>query len=202
VLLGPFGPVGPVEFRLTGPNVSASLGPRMGPFGSTLGLMSRLIWAHMKQLKVGLPDYLREELERAAATSGKSLADEVRVRLEASFESEGSDPETRALAAAVDNLAKLVRLQTGHKWHKHAAANRIMRYAITGRLARLQPEGEPVFRPDELPKNRPAAPGSNDPETMGLALEAIDFHAPARTSLEQSHELFEKTKELDKDKKS
>jgi plasmid stability protein len=167
--------------------------------------MSSQIRAHMKQLKVGLPDYLREELERAAAASGRSLADEVRVRLEASFESEGSDPETRALAAAVDNLASLVAIQTGHKWHKHAAANRVMRYAITARLARLKPEGEAVFQPDELPKNRLAAPGSDDPDTMGLALEAINFHTPPM-SLEQSHELLEKTKrefqQLDKDKKS
>jgi hypothetical protein len=147
----------------------------------------------MKQLKVGLPDYLREELEQAAAASGRSLADEVRVRLEASFESEGSDAETRALTAAVGNLATLVRLQTGHKWHKHPAANRVMRYAITARLARLKPNGEAVFGPDELPKSRLAAPGSDDPEAMGLGLEAIDFHAP-QMNLEQSHELVEKSK--------
>ena len=161
----------------------------------------------MKQLKVGLPDYLREELERAAAASGKSLADELRVRLEASFESEGSDPETRTLVTAVDNLAELVAIQTGHKWHKHPAANRVLRYAIAARLARLKPEGEPVFGLDELPKNRLAAPGSDDPETMGLALEAVNFHTQQQMSLKQRHELSEKTKrtirqELDKGKKS
>jgi len=161
----------------------------------------------MKQLKVGLPDYLREELEQAAAASGKSLADEVRVRLEASFESEGSDPETRALVGAVDFLAGLVNIQTGHKWHQHPAANRVLRYAIMARLARLKPNGDPVFGPDELPKRRLAAPDSDDPEVMGLALEAVDFHTP-RMSLKQRHELHRKTisefqelEKLEKDKK-
>jgi hypothetical protein len=107
--------------------------------------MSSSIWAQMKQLKVGLPDHLREELERAAAASGKSLADEVRGRLELSFESRGSDAETRALADAVDNLAILVKIQTGHAWHQHPAAHRALRYAVTARLARLKRNGEPVF---------------------------------------------------------
>jgi hypothetical protein len=143
----------------------------------------------MKQLKIRLPDHLHEWVERAAAASERSLNEEVRMRLEASFEREGTDPETQALVAAVENLATLVKIQTAHKWHEHPAATRVLRHAITARLDRLKPNGEEVFGTEELPKSRLAAPGSDDPEVMALALEAIDFHAP-HMRLEQS-KMFE-----------
>ena len=133
----------------------------------------------MKQLKVGLPDELRDQLEAAAASSGKALGEEIRDRLETGI---AADTETRKLLDAVGSLATLVRLQTGHDWHNHPAANRVMRYALTARLARLKPEGEGIFAPGDLPIARLVAPESEDPEAMGLALEAMEFHTPPMTS--------------------
>ena len=157
----------------------------------------------MKQLKASVPDYLQEELERAASASGSSLSEEIRRRLEFSFKAEGVGPEDRDLIVAISDLMRFVRIQTGHEWHQHAAAHRALRHAITARLARLKPEGEPVFGPGQLPTNQLVA--SDDPETMGLGLEAIHFHTP-QMSLEQSHELFEKTRrklqQREKDNKS
>src|SRR5438128_1680405 len=131
-----------------------------------------------RQMGVGLPDDLRAQLEAASAAGGHSVAEEIRRRLERTFEDEGIDPETRKLMAAIGSLTTLVRLQTGHAWHSHAAANRVLRHAITARLARLKPSGEAVFAPDELPSARLVAAGSDDPEAMGLGLEAVDFHTP------------------------
>jgi hypothetical protein len=132
----------------------------------------------MKQLKVGLPDELREQLEAVAAESGKALGEEIRDRLEAGI---AGDAETRKLVEAVGSLATLVRLQTGHAWHSHPGANRVMRHALTARLARLKPEGDGIFAPGDLPTARLVAPESDDPEAMGLALEAMDFHTPPMT---------------------
>jgi hypothetical protein len=51
-----------------------------------------------------------------------------------------------------------------------------MRNTITARLQRLRPEGERTFGVGELPNDRLVA--SDDPEAMGLGLEAVDFHQP------------------------
>jgi hypothetical protein len=102
------------------------------------------------------------------------ISAEIRRRLEKSLELDRLTPETRALMDAIANFAVLVRLQTGEKWHSHPAAHLVMQTEITARLGRSKPDGEPVFVPKHLPKVRPVA--SDDPHTMGLALEAIEFH--------------------------
>jgi hypothetical protein len=133
----------------------------------------------MTQLKVSLPDQLRSQLETAVEGTSRSLGDEIRKRIDAGLDREERlDDQTLRLAYAIDRLASYVFLQTGHHWHDHPAANRVMRHAITARLARLRPEGDQVFRPDELPKHRLVASGSDDPEAMGLGLEALEFHTP------------------------
>jgi len=138
----------------------------------------------MTQLKVSLPDDLRSWLEAAVEGTGRSLGDEIRQRLEATFDREEKlDNQTLRLAYAIDRLASYVFLQTNHRWYDHAAANRVMRHAITARLARLRPEGDPVFQPDELPKHRLVAAGSDDPEAMGLGLEALEFHTPPENKM-------------------
>lgn len=134
----------------------------------------------VKQMGVGLPELLRAQLERAAKDAGHSIAAEIRSRLERTFKEDADDQATRALAVAVVNFAALVRLQTGHAWHSHPAASRVMRQAIISRLARLKGgwEEEAAFAPGELPTARIFAPGSDDPREMGLALEAAEFYSP------------------------
>jgi hypothetical protein len=159
----------------------------------------------MKQLKASVPDYLQEQLELAASASGSSLSEEIRRRLEDSFKVDGLRLEDRALIAAVAKLIGLVRVQTGHEWNQHPGSHRTLCDAIATKLARLKPEGDPVFGPDELPKSRLVAPGSDDPKTMGVALEAMVFHPP-EISLEQLFEMLQKPRwgfqQGEKDKKS
>ncbi len=47
---------------------------------------------------------------------------------------------------------------------------------ITARLARAKPGGEPAFTRAELPKSLIIE--SEDPDAMGLGLEALQFHKP------------------------
>jgi hypothetical protein len=136
--------------------------------------------ARKRQLGVALDDRLRTRLEALADKAGRSIADEIRQRLERTLEQdaiEAADPETSKLMAAIGRFAVIVRLDTGREWHKHAASHWVMRNTITGRLQRFRPEGERVFGPGELPSTRLVA--SDDPEAIGLSLEALDFHQPA-----------------------
>jgi|SRR5271165_256567 len=144
-----------------------------------------------RQLGVALDDELRERLAAAAEAKGHSIAEEVRQRVQQTFDAEAFDRPTRDLMRAIGGFAVLVRLQTNHTWHSHPAANRVMRYAITARHARLQPKGEAVFAPNELPASRLVA--SDDLEAMGLGLEAIDFHTRPLDE-QQSREFHEQTR--------
>jgi hypothetical protein len=137
----------------------------------------------MKQLKVSLPDDLRDQLEEAATKAGRSLSEEVRERLtlpeevrrrvekaarkaghgiteeigqrlERTLRNDAIDPETRKLTDTIGLLAHLVKIQTGHAWFSHPGAASVMKHAIDERLARTKGgSGEAVFGPDELPPN-------------------------------------------------
>jgi hypothetical protein len=131
----------------------------------------------MKQIKVSLPDDIRRQLEEAATDAGNSLSEEVRTRIEDSLEDDVIDLETRKLMAGINALARLVKVQTGHNWYDHAAANCVLRHAISARLERMKRgTEEAVFNPGELPTVRLVAAGSDDPRDMGLAVEAVEFH--------------------------
>ena len=134
------------------------------------------------QTAIRLPVSLHERLKQ----SGSNVSEEIRRRIEESFARENSgDAATLALATSVIEFATLISLQTGHAWHAHPAANRMMRFMITARLARLRPEGEPSFKAEELPTARLVAPDSDDVEAMALALEAVEFHQFAKGRAEQ-----------------
>ena len=105
------------------------------------------------------------------------VSGEIRRRLELT----SGDAETLRLLEAVSAAAVLTSLQTGHKWHAHPAAHRVLRQIILSHLARFKPAGDAVFAPGELPSARLVAPDSDDPEQIGLALEALQFHTPPMT---------------------
>jgi hypothetical protein len=159
-----------------------------------------------KQLPVALTPHLRRELEAAAKRSGHSLGEEVRQRLFKSFAAERVDPLTRQIADDVIGFALDTKQETGRDWHAHPAANRVFRYAITARLARLKPAGEVSFTEDELPSNR-ILTSSTDPETIGTTIEVFNFRMmgdEARQALDQAlkrtlAEIHEKFPDLKKD---
>jgi len=101
------------------------------------------------------------------------MAEEIRQRLQRTFDQDAADAQTRDLLDAIDQLATWVRLQTNHTWHAHAASHWVFRTAITARLQRLRPAGEREFTDGELPKALLVA--TTEPEAMGLGIEAIEF---------------------------
>jgi hypothetical protein len=132
-----------------------------------------------QQIKVSLSDEVRTELEAAAENAGRSLSEEVRLRLERSIGDDRLEPQVRDLVASIVPLSVYVNLQTGHRWYDHAAAARVFLHAITARLTRIigQPDlTTATFAPGELPTNRLVAAGSDDPAEMGRAVESVQFH--------------------------
>jgi hypothetical protein len=139
------------------------------------------------QTAVRLPREMLEKLRQ----SSDGVSEEIRTRLARTLE-EDADPPTRALVVAIDKLAVLVRLQTGHDWYSHPAAHRVFKQMIVSRLVHLKPSGEAVFGSDELPPMASRLVASDDPETMGMGLEAIErFHRPL--SIDEIRELEKKT---------
>lgn len=132
--------------------------------------------AKQRQLAVALPPDLRSRLEAASAAAGHSLAEEIRARLVQSFNQDAVDEPTRKLLAAIGRFEGLIRTQSGHAWHAHAGANRTLRHMITARLQRLRPQGEATLEPAD---ERTRLISSNDPETVGLGLEAVESNMPA-----------------------
>src|SRR6516162_5598102 len=126
-----------------------------------------------KQMGVALPDELRKQLEDASASNGLSIAEEIRRRLERTFE-EDAKPEDRALMEDVLNLAYWVRMQTGHHWHEHPRANEIMRYAVEAAIKRSGGDDEDrEFDPTKMPHPQGRPVKSDDPKAIGSGLEAV-----------------------------
>jgi hypothetical protein len=125
-----------------------------------------------KQMGVVLSDEIRAGLEAAAARNGCSLGEEIRKRLQRTLREDLIKQPLRNLMSELVILASWTKTQTGQDWRTHPAANSVLKYAINARLARMRKSGPETFAPGELPENRMVAPGSNDPESMGLSLEA------------------------------
>jgi hypothetical protein len=143
----------------------------------------------MKQMKVALPDDLRARLDAAGEKSGRSVAEEIRARIEASFARDAVvDKATRDFFEDLALLPAEIELETGAAWHKHAGSHAAFEQAILSRLARFKPGGPATFGP------RPRATiATNDPNKLGVLIEGRlqqmpDFSSsPTRRLMEEEH---------------
>ena len=135
----------------------------------------------MRQVKVSLDDLDVSLLERAADKAGRSLSEEIRIRVRASLSPEmGPRGDIVILAQAIARLAGWVEAQTKRYWHSHPAAIRVLQDAIAARLERLRGGVKDAdFTLDEMPKSDRlvALVAAADQRKWGPALEAIDFQA-------------------------
>jgi hypothetical protein len=142
----------------------------------------------MKQMKVALPDDLRARLDAASEKSGRSVAEEIRARVEASFTRDVVDKPTRDFLDGVALMPAEIELETGAAWHKHAGAHETLKQAILARLEVLKPKGSTTFgdRPHATVRN-------HDPRELGLMIEfrlqqQPDFtNSSARRLMEEEH---------------
>jgi hypothetical protein len=158
----------------------------------------------MKKLQISLPDDLRDRLDAVIAKSGNSLGEEIRQRLERSL-NQDVDPKTGQLLDGIRDLAGLTLADTGHAWHKHPAASRILYLEIRARLSRFWGGSieDATFKPNELRKPRLFA-DSDDPNTIALSIESAQFHMPpvSPERLRQMNEaVMEKARKLGEESK-
>lgn len=104
------------------------------------------------QTSLRLPQALHARLMEAAGDRG--IGEEIRRRLEASFEQEpiGDDPKTRGLTAALATAAARLRAVYGKAWDGDAfafAAFRKAAHELVDMHVQPAPDGEPEFRPAE-----------------------------------------------------
>jgi hypothetical protein len=92
----------------------------------------------MRQLKISLPDRLREQLNSSSAASGHSLGEEIRQRLERSCVEGRVDPRTRDLMETVAEFARLVEFEIG-PWHASLNARQTLGELISLWLQRRVP---------------------------------------------------------------
>jgi hypothetical protein len=97
-----------------------------------------------KQFKVGLSAEMRKELEQLANQSGRSIADEIRVRVFRDVYHERSfDRATRNLQHEIGQLAREIAMAIGNNWHEHPLAYAALVEAINVWLEGLRPQGRP-----------------------------------------------------------
>jgi hypothetical protein len=126
----------------------------------------------VKQLKVSLPDALREQLDAASAKSGNSVSELIRLCVQRAY-SQQLDPPTLRLIHLIGALAVGTERQRGRPWHADPAAHFVFQRAIEILLGRRKPAGDLVpLDPAELPADRPVAI-TTDLEAMAAGLEAI-----------------------------
>jgi hypothetical protein len=145
------------------------------------------------QIPIAFSVQQRERLEAAAVKAGRSLAAEVRQRLERSFSEDDLAAATRDLIDYIQRLEfTLKHFQTANlDWFGHAAAHWAFRNGITAWLQRRRPAGERAFGPGELLPNERRWVSSDDPAIIGEALEAALFSSGKPLSYERLRELRE-----------
>jgi len=112
------------------------------------------------QLSIAVDSELREELEKLAAASGRSVAEEIRHRLRLSLHYERLfDEQTRFLGYDLMSLARAVRDNSRFDWHEHPKAHEALTEAVRVWLE--------IVTPPEV-QNAPWGP--DDPKTLGRTL--------------------------------
>jgi plasmid stability protein len=153
-----------------------------------------------KQFKITLPDDLRARLEAAAAKSGRSIADEIRVRVEAALKRDELDKPTRDLLEGLALFPAEIALETGAAWHKHAGAWMALLEAIRRRMSRLVRLSNATETFGARPHRVSSA---DDPHEVGRWIEQILFEHPDFTDSEMRRGLergYRVIREFDEEK--
>lgn len=119
----------------------------------------------MHQTALRLPHVLYERLRKIGDKQGGGAGEEIRKRLEASFErdaAEARDPKLWALRELVADLAGQLELETDGPWHSNPFAFQAFRSGVMALLDQMQPEGKPT-----APKGDGRLIGGDDPAVLG-----------------------------------
>jgi hypothetical protein len=127
-----------------------------------------------RQLNVGLDDETRAWLEEAAAQTGRTLAEEIRHRLQLTFwEDREFDPPTRQFGKDIMRLATEVEATSAGMgyWYEHQRTHAAVAAAVAAWLELIKP---PRSDDDDL-LDGTAEGALDDPETLGRTIARLRF---------------------------
>jgi hypothetical protein len=123
------------------------------------------------QIPVRLSDELRLRLTHSADARNVSLSQEIRERVERTFEKEDDvDPVTRELQAGIKNIAAIIQDTYGAAWHASSSANEAFHAAILYRITAYAPP--PNSEPGPVTDLRLGT--AEHPDVVGIVREADD----------------------------
>jgi hypothetical protein len=124
-----------------------------------------------RQINVGLDDGMRAKLDAFADKHGRSIADEIRQRIEYSLDEEGLDERTWWLTHQIKRLARDVQHATGVSWYTHPLAHIAFVEAIATLLEKLKP----ALPPNE---SSPTETEQQEAKAVGRTITRLIRHHP------------------------
>jgi hypothetical protein len=114
------------------------------------------------QTSLRMPEELRERLAQAATAAGRSMGEEIRRRLEASFGSApaAEDQQTSDVLFLAGKAAEYVARRYALAWHQDRYAGEAFAAAVRAFITDRLPPGDPV--PPPAARGRPAQEEGED----------------------------------------
>jgi hypothetical protein len=137
-----------------------------------------------QQLTVALPPEVRIHLDAAAKAGDRSIAEEVRRRLDKTIQSDRRDPVTTELIEGLEHIAALLRLDFDREWYENARAHEAFVTALNQRLAGYAPPPLEGSAAVDLGLVGPTDP----PETIGRMRERDDQRLSGYRYLHETQE--------------
>jgi hypothetical protein len=150
---------------------------------------------HQKQLGVLLPPELRARLETAATEAGHSIAEEIRQRVERTFEKDDFDyrrPDIGLLSNRIVIMMMMAERLTGRRWNEHPAVTQALKLAIGSVLQHHGADDTATFKREDWPTDRLGI-GTEDPKVIAVSLETFS-DAENVTRLNDLHRQFDRSK--------
>jgi hypothetical protein len=133
-----------------------------------------------QQYKISLGDQLRKSLDTMSEKNGRPVSEEIRDRLQKSFEYDFIDPMTLRLGQNLMSLAAEIDRQCGAKWYEHPVVFEALQVAITAWMAQAGPTSE------DAPKlSEPV-----DPQTLGRTVSSM-LYRYAQMRNRPGHQLYD-----------
>jgi hypothetical protein len=127
-----------------------------------------------RQIGVSLPDDVRDRLEEEARKASHSIAEEIRRRIERTFEQDLFDrPELQELSAKICLMAVLASMATGKSWHQDPATAYLLKLAIDALMVNRHDAIEIAEIPTTVKFRRDGLVASTDPAVIAVALETL-----------------------------
>jgi hypothetical protein len=146
------------------------------------------------QTAVRIPREMHERLKK----SELGVSEEIRRRVEQSFEADAYDRQTREFATVVQDAAREVEIELGRAWHQDGGAHRTYRRAILRVLSKWRPPDyvDNILEKVELPRfqeREHASQPVNDADELGIFLADGVLKTPDRTARANFRAAQEKT---------